>query len=256
MTCREFAKQTKALTPAELIRSDDQALVAHQQECARCAKWLQQERSLAGALQTLQTSAATLEAGSNVEHAVLRAFRQAAVPGVQAEADRSTAFAFSFNRFFAWPRYAAAVGAVILFVGLGTWLWYPGKTSKQSQPALARIQQSAPNTTSSANTGQIQPSSEATEPAQSATPGAALARSTREQAKQQRGYSPALTQAAQGYVPLMLCDPLSCSGDEQVVRMELPANAGDASRDASEPLVADVVLGDDGLVRAIRIVQQ
>ncbi len=29
-----------------------------------------------------------------------------------------------------------------------------------------------------------------------------------------------------GYVPLMLCDPLICSGDEQVIRMELPARIG------------------------------
>jgi hypothetical protein len=52
----------------------------------------------------------------------------------------------------------------------------------------------------------------------------------------------------------MLCDPLSCSGEEQVVRMEIPANATDASN-GSEPQMADVVIGDDGLVRAIRIVQ-
>ncbi len=52
-----------------------------------------------------------------------------------------------------------------------------------------------------------------------------------------------------GYVALMFCDPLSCSSDSQVVRMELPA----ASQDA-QPQIADVVVGYDGLVRAVRIV--
>ena len=51
----------------------------------------------------------------------------------------------------------------------------------------------------------------------------------------------------------MLCDPLSCSGDEQVVRMELPATAADGSAGTQ---MADVIVGDDGLVRAIRIVKQ
>ena len=51
-----------------------------------------------------------------------------------------------------------------------------------------------------------------------------------------------------GFVALMLCDPLICSGDEQVIRMELPGS------NASSPVLADVVVGDDGLVRAMRIV--
>jgi len=46
----------------------------------------------------------------------------------------------------------------------------------------------------------------------------------------------------------MLCDPLICSGDEQIIRMELPGT------NASGPVLADVVVGEDGLVRAMRIV--
>jgi len=57
----------------------------------------------------------------------------------------------------------------------------------------------------------------------------------------------------QGFVALMFCDPLICSGEEQVIRMELPGN-GAASAEGSQPVIADVVVGDDGLVRAMRIV--
>src|SRR5208337_1504253 len=49
------------------------------------------------------------------------------------------------------------------------------------------------------------------------------------------------------YVALMFCDPLSCSSDAQVVRMELPSAATAGDRDAP-PLVADVVVGYDGVV--------
>jgi hypothetical protein len=55
--------------------------------------------------------------------------------------------------------------------------------------------------------------------------------------------------AKAGYTDLMLCDPLSCSGDAQVVRMEVPAQGS-----SEQTVLADVVVGDDGLVRAIRIV--
>ena len=53
----------------------------------------------------------------------------------------------------------------------------------------------------------------------------------------------------------MFCDPLICSGDEQVIRMELPGNgAASADGNGGQPVIADVVIGDDGLVRAMRIV--
>jgi hypothetical protein len=55
------------------------------------------------------------------------------------------------------------------------------------------------------------------------------------------------------YVPLMFCDPLSCSDDAEVVRMELPSPAINGEKDA-DPQMADVVVGSDGIVRAIRIV--
>jgi hypothetical protein len=51
-----------------------------------------------------------------------------------------------------------------------------------------------------------------------------------------------------GYTALMICDPLSCSSDSQVVRMELPAQPGQSVQ------TADLVVGYDGTVRAVRIV--
>jgi hypothetical protein len=58
------------------------------------------------------------------------------------------------------------------------------------------------------------------------------------------------TLADAGYTDLMLCDPLSCAADTQVVRMELPATNGQGS----QPQVADLVVGYDGVVRAVRMV--
>ena len=54
-----------------------------------------------------------------------------------------------------------------------------------------------------------------------------------------------------GYTALMFCDPLSCAAETQVVRVELPAAAGGQN---SQPQMADLVVGYDGVVRAVRIV--
>jgi hypothetical protein len=61
-----------------------------------------------------------------------------------------------------------------------------------------------------------------------------------------------------GFQNLMFCDPLSCSGPMQVIRIQIPASAMDrvpAWRPASGMVRADVVVGSDGIARAIRIVR-
>jgi hypothetical protein len=66
------------------------------------------------------------------------------------------------------------------------------------------------------------------------------------------GWSDSTAADSDEYDALMLCDPLICSGDEQVIRMELPANTAEGN---GQPVAADLVVGDDGLVRAMRIVR-
>jgi hypothetical protein len=68
--------------------------------------------------------------------------------------------------------------------------------------------------------------------------------------------SQASTDADADYVALMFCDPLSCSSDAQVVRMELPSPgmAASGGEQDAQMRIADVVVGYDGVVRAVRIV--
>jgi hypothetical protein len=60
----------------------------------------------------------------------------------------------------------------------------------------------------------------------------------------------------QGYSNLMYCDPVTCAGPMQVVRIKVPvgqvkANLGQSTGDGY--VNADVVVGPDGLARAIRM---
>jgi hypothetical protein len=245
MICREFTRKAEEFTLAELSNAADPQLREHERECASCADWLQQRHALAGAMQALRSSTAAVEAPMAVEHSVLRSFRQSVSVPERVEASAvSQPFAFQLSRFFGWGAYAATAAALAISLGLGIWFLThsqkAGDSTAQhkttSQPVQAstqpeKVAQAPVRTQSSAGTQRM------AKAAGSTSSGAVL--------------TPVQAEQAQGYTPMMLCDPLSCSGDEQVVRMQLPASDG-----SQEAQMADVIIGDDGLVRAIRIIQQ
>ncbi len=255
MTCREFSKQIEGCTLTGL-NSAGAELLAHGSGCASCAALLQQRNALAGAMQGLRSSTLTMEAPAEIEQNVLLAFRQSAASPATTGRKESPAqpFAFRLSRFFEWRVYAAAAAAAALAVCLGLGLWFlqhSGKTSNVQSPSATAQRPSGHRQSQAEKVAQVRdvaaPSSTAGAPRRSAN---TVVKSQPKAAAS----NPSLIQMAQaqGYTPLMLCDPLSCSGDEQVVRLELPATGADGSTSQ----MADVIVGDDGLVRAIRIVQQ
>ena len=59
-----------------------------------------------------------------------------------------------------------------------------------------------------------------------------------------------------GFQSLMYCDPLTCLGNMEMIRLQLPASAVNrvwADPHANGTVVADVLIGADGVARAIRI---
>jgi hypothetical protein len=250
MTCREFTKTIEGRTLAELSSAADADLLTHQHDCASCAALLQQHNSLALALQTLRGRTATMEAPALVEQNVLRAFRQApATNAAPVFTIKPKPAAFRLSNFFGWRTYAAAAAALV--IGLGVGLWLSPHPHKTAQPPTARTEQPAPASVDPSQAQQqlpVQATASNSEKPNPPTPVVGLQRPSPAAA-----LTVAQNEQAQGYTPLMLCDPISCSGDAEVVRMELPATAGDGS---SSTQMADVIVGEDGLVRAIRIVQQ
>lgn len=285
MTCREFKHEAASRSLAELVKTQDASFISHVEGCASCSAWLERQRALAASLHTLRTHTAGLEAGENVERALLRVFRQrvpadnmasAATaqvpasglklvsPGIAGHADaapRSTAkreaegFAWQLSRLFEFGAYAALAAAIAVAIFLGARLLHhdvkPSPTQAQSinqetmpiappnvaqskqtvetvaKPVKAMARRKTPPKPAVAARVQPQPSTVA------ATPAAA---------------EDWQTDASAGYTALMFCDPLSCSSETQVVRMELP------SSHETQPQMADVVVGYDGMVRAVRFV--
>jgi hypothetical protein len=255
MTCREFKRTAASLTLWELSRPRDGQILEHADECAKCEAWLDRQGMLAAAMQTLQARTAGREAGPHVERALLRMFRQDPFEATQPVAAlRSAPIASRLSRFFEAGAYVAVAAAILVGVFLGVRLLEQRSvtSSVQSQFAPAAPAQQAVDTEGPAR-----------QDARAAMPERPVTLAKRNPVvhpvsrsnKAGQSSSAAVTQSTEDpeYVSLMFCDPLSCSSEAQVVRMELPAAVAATDRD-DEPLVADVVVGYDGVVRAMRIV--
>ncbi len=257
MTCREFHRIVARMNPRDVTRSEDERIVAHGNQCAKCGQWLEQQKAIAAGIRALQWRTAGAEASPTAEVAVLRAFRQH-VPATAANKEQGwmATLAARLSSWFEVGAYAAATAATLVALAAGIWYWQHN-THPAGQAQVAAQAQSSAQTPATATQGpDSNPAVEQSQPAQQVAvaamkPKLAVVRSTKTATQQDA------TQTAQnqGYVALMLCDPLICSGDEEVVRMELPANSVNALSTSSQPLMADVVIGDDGLVRAVRIEQ-
>ena len=256
MTCREFKHTGASLTLWELSRAQDQQLLSHADVCHECGAWLQEQRMLASAMQTLRARTAGREAGPSVERALLRMFRQVPFKATQpVAAHRFTPIAMRLSRFFEAGAYVAVAAAIVVGLLLGVRLL---EQRTRTAPVESK---SAPATTAPVQVN-ITSAQNATDkkiaPTTHERPGksqklAIAARPTSNSAK--RLNTDATSQASDDpdYVALMFCDPLSCSSDAQVVRMELPATGATSDHDA-QLQIADVVVGYDGVVRAVRIV--
>lgn len=254
MNCHDFRELASHLDSAD---ATDERSVAHVRDCADCRGFLQQRQTLAAGLLALRNRTASLEAGAGVEREVLLAFRQSR--------ERQTAEArpqpriLRFPALSGWqrPAFAAAAAALAVGLGLGIWFWQHSVDSAQQVANQPAVQQTIPDV-HQPTAPQEEAARTSPQPSQARAVADVHASTKALKAPSPQPANQSLTQVAQAqeYVPLMLCDPLSCAGDEQVVRMEIPASSVDASNGSAETLLADVVVGDDGLVRAIRIVQQ
>jgi len=253
MTCREFMDAAEALTPSQLLRmraAQDQPLAAHVGECGSCREWVESHSVLENALHALSVSTAELEAGPKVEQRLLQAFRkQEFGPQVMELPQKAAKSLWTLSRFFEVGAYAAVAAALVVGVFLGARILRDQQhKTDHAQAQAVRAPQSErvvlPRQSEATKTMALIPET-------ASTGGAASSPAAKRGASQVRN-SESYSGENEDYVALMLCDPLICSGEEQVIRMELPAAA--AGRDGTQTVLADVVVGDDGVVRRMRIV--
>ncbi|HEU0174261.1 MAG TPA: hypothetical protein VFV58_08345 [Blastocatellia bacterium] len=259
MNCREFEEIVNDLVRAQSgLRPIDAAFratgVAHAEICGRCASRLADERALSAGLKSLAASDEEKAAQASVEASLLEAFR----------AQRSNRFARRLRvRSRSWPRWVLAAAAAIL-VAFGLIVYRAIQKEAQKDNKALTEKTPAPQPVVKRKERIAKEIVEPEPPHESRAP------------RPRRGNRPRLnrpfiidstTTYANDSEYATDFFPLSYGGDQtpmesgEVIRVQMPRSAlirfglpVNVER-ADVPVTADLLIGEDGLARAIRFVR-
>lgn len=261
MNCHDFEINVfDVATPHLMDAEQRENALAHAASCSRCSSRLADERALTSGLRILAT-ASDEQAPARVEAALLNAFRQQngqveAIAPVRPARRR-------------WLYAAAGVASAAVIVMLLSLV-----TSSRHEPQPP-VQHNAGNETPvvsdqmRAATPQAQPaplSADERNVSTRTTPGTRRTSQSAKAGRSERSAGgvnkpTADSEIATDFIPLMNRESFAQLDGAQVVRVELPRSAlmsfglpMDMER-AAERIKADVVVGNDGLARAIRFVR-
>jgi hypothetical protein len=226
MNCQEFWNEMPELG------GKGEAEPGHGAECEDCATLIERHRALAADLRRIGQESAGLTAPAPVEAALLEEFR--AWTGLSAYRRLTVHRRAAARRFplLAWMSAAAAVVALVVLM------------ARDHRPSP--VERSIPNT--SRAVGPVVAQAEAEEPVQAAMERTAAA-------------GDETGESLEDFIPLPYATQVTSTDDLNVVRIEVQRSAvlalglpagGD---DDSETVLADVLLGPDGMARAIRVVE-
>lgn len=232
MNCKEFQfylSERNALGEA--------AAAEHTERCPECRSLSLAQDELVQCLGALRESAPQLPA--SVDTAVMNAFRRE--KGSRANITMATRFA--------WVPVAAA-----LLIAGALWL-VRGERQAVSSASVAKTDAPAevqaprvPNKIE--EVAEVRPSQNTVRPHRHVTKHAPAETEPKLASAEQQTPVP-------GFRNLMYCDPISCSGAMQVIRIQVPVMVQPfpTARPSSGVVQADVVVGADGVARAIRFVR-
>jgi hypothetical protein len=275
MNCQEFQTLLHEMaSDGEMENSLQTAATAHLSSCTQCRLRLSDERVLISGLEKLAETLSELEAPSRMEASLLAAFRQHHNPVVRG---MRKPWSKAHFRLMDWRWSLAVAGVICLVLGLG----FLFLKQRRSAPAVSPFQV-APGITSIARNQEITQPENPLISKTSGNPGVAAAK----KASPSKGKGPRkpkvpekkafpLEEATPGsgpsewsdieyatdFIPFASASDLAPAEIGQVVRVRLPRTAMESfglpvNWDRGlEPIQADVLLGEDGLARAIRFVQ-
>jgi hypothetical protein len=250
MNCKDYEKLLPRLARHQLLDAEVRKQAsAHKEICARCARELTEEQILRAGVQAVVEELNREAAPAHLEAALLNAFRNQ-------QATSAAVFSLPINisrRRPHWKRTAIAAGLFILF-SLGVFFW---------QQARARSQQPDDQATTPAPNVAPEPQQPVPQDliADPAMPRQVAARPPAKRPRRQpvaTGKPEVVTE----FFSLIEGEELEALENGQIVRVELQGSALlevglpiDLAM-AGESVKADVVLGHDGMARAIRFVRQ
>ncbi len=251
MNCAAFEALAGDLVRDRLpIGGERDLAFAHAEKCSRCALRLVDERALAADLRALALGTEGAEAPLRVEEALVAAWRKRRIEPVAAVAPRRS----SGRSTWLW----GAAAAVLLSSGVAI-LRSPGKAgpplmTTTAAPPPPEARPARPAAEEGANAAVLPPSLGPSRAAKPAAPAAAAAAAGRAGDHSRRG-------ARVTFASLDGTGSVEGLESAHVVRVELPPSALAAlgwpvADDGEASLVrADIVVAEDGVARAIRLVE-
>ena len=271
MTCEEFERVVTDLACEFLIEAATRKrALAHARACSRCAARLQQERALTAALNEA-ASAERAQAPARMKTALLVAFQQQMTPASVAAplVSRNE----SPRRWSRWLMAAAALLMLAAILVALQVLHQQSKADSSTNPEPATVAQESPSKDTTPQThgvtSQSEPQSGITkkEDVQSAARNDKTNHAPRLPRRRLRPvFRPELAntinpaETVTDFIPLTAIADATAMHSGTIVRVEMPRASLIAmglplnAERAHETVKADIVVGDDGLARAIRLV--
>ncbi|HKQ92191.1 MAG TPA: hypothetical protein VJZ77_16145 [Blastocatellia bacterium] len=255
MNCREFENIVNDLVRAKMIDAGSlMAGTAHAEICARCASRLADERALSAGLRSLAAGDEGKAAPASVEALLLEAFRAGASNPISRRLPAQPR---------SWPRWALAAAAAILIAsGFIAYSAIQDEPKKDNNAHTEKTPAPKPS-----GDGREQVVKESVEPAPRRESRAPRPRRGRPSRLNKPFIIDGMTTYAKDSEYATDFFPLSYSGDQKpmesgkVIRVEMPRSAlitfgmpVNIER-ADVPIKADLLVGEDGLARAIRFVR-
>jgi hypothetical protein len=246
MNCQEFERTIIELASGGLMDAEwRRNAQTHASACARCAERLEQERTLSARLDAVAAAEAQIKAPAHIKQSLRAAFDAGFAP--------TPAPAFRASKNQLWWGWAAAA-AVLLLAVTGV-LWRGVKSSGWDLNADQAPGASATPTPRPAEKPPEIKRQENVEPLARND----LAASTPKPRVTPRRPAVEFDDEATEFFPLTLVAQTEAEGAQQIVRVEVPRSTllmwglpVNAER-AGEMVQADVVIGEYGVARAIRI---
>jgi hypothetical protein len=274
MTCEEFERAVTDLACEFLIEAATRKrALAHARACSRCAARLQQERVLTAALNEA-TSVETAQAPARMKTALLVAFQQQMMP-----ASVVAPLVSMYESPRRWSRWLMAAAAALMLAAIlvALQVLHQQSTAESStNPEPAAVAQESPSKDATPPTNGVtsQPSRESSitkkEDGQSAARNDKTNNAPRLPHRRMRAvFRPELANTTRGltssetvteFIPLTAIADATAMHSGTIVRVEMPRASLIAmglplnAERAHETVKADIVVGDDGLARAIRLV--
>lgn len=243
MNCQDFEATILNMARMQLLEAAARRqTLAHIAECPACADWLAEQQTLTAAIRSTAKSLREENASPHVEHSLRAAFRSQTK--VASQRHRS----LPARR---WPRKAllAAAAILLLFLAAGAIRqWLQTDQAPQTTVTLPTPEPETPEPKPEHSSPMVHPERQ-------------FAGISRQKRPDIRPKATTTSEDETEFIVLANAIELVPLESGQVLRVEIPASAlismglRITTEDVSKPVLADLLVGQDGLPRAIRFVR-